>query len=237
MDVLFKYAAGILVYGLPIIIAITFHEAAHGFIAFKLGDDTAKRLGRVTFNPLKHIDPFGTILLPLILYLTSPFLFGYAKPVPVNFQRLNNPRRDTIFVAAAGPGTNILLALASAYLLKIITGFEGLSLENLEALGGFLQLILKSLFFSIQINVVLAVFNMMPLLPLDGGRVLGSLLPPALGRSFQKLERWGFFILIGLLFIVPIVASQLGFNFNPVFAVIEPIIRNITKFLLHIAGL
>src|SRR5690554_1290480 len=146
----------------PVVIAITFHEAAHGFVAWRLGDDTARRLGRVTFNPLKHIDPFGTALLPALLLLSGArFLFGYAKPVPVRFDRLRHPRRDMVLVAAAGPATNLLLALASALLVhlaaRLPSGPQNWALTALSA--------------SIYLNVLLAVFNMLPLPPLDGGRV------------------------------------------------------------------
>src|SRR6202163_1883411 len=156
------------IWALPAIIAITFHEAAHGFAALRFGDDTAWRLGRVTFNPLKHIDPAGTILLPaLLLLLHSPFLFGYAKPVPVNFRALRNPRRDMVWVAAAGPAMNIALAFACALLFHLVVYLPDPTnqwvAENLEN--------------ALVINVVLAIFNMLPIPPLDGGRVAVGLLP------------------------------------------------------------
>jgi Zn-dependent protease len=234
METLFDYLLGILIYGPPILIAITFHEAAHGYIALKLGDDTAKRLERVTFNPLKHIDRFGTIVLPLFLLLVkAPFLFGYAKPVPVNFRRLLKPRRDMILVAVAGPATNILLAFASIVLLKILIFFVGTTAENLHTTSNFLPVLVQSLVVSVQFNVVLAVFNMLPLLPLDGGRVIVGLLPPHLSISFEKLERWGMFILIGLLFIVPMLANQFNIEFNPLSSLIRPIIKVIAEGLLN----
>ncbi len=147
---------------LPLLIAITFHEAAHGFVARACGDDTASKLGRVTLNPIKHIDPFGTLLLPGILLLSNaPFLFGYAKPVPVNFRGLNHPRMDMVWVAAAGPATNIVLATLAALALHFI-GY---------APAGAAQWILDNLKNALIINVVLAVFNMLPLPPLDGGRI------------------------------------------------------------------
>lgn len=189
------------VWVIPLLFAITLHEAAHGYVALKLGDDTALSAGRVTFNPLKHIDRFGTILLPaLLLLLKSPFLFGYAKPVPVNFSRLNKPRRDMIWVAAAGPATNLILATVSALLLHLVVLFPppaaawiGDNLRN-----------------SLVINVVLAVFNMLPLPPLDGGRVAVGLLPDMLAFRLARLERWGLFIIIGALFILPYIGGRLG---------------------------
>ena len=194
------------VWVIPVVIAITFHEAAHGWVADRLGDDTARRRGRVTLNPLRHIDRFGTIVLPaLLILLKSPFVFGYAKPVPVNFARLNHPKRDMVWVALAGPGANILLALAAGILLHLVTVFP----EDLEQwLGANLEI-------AILINVVLAVFNMLPLPPLDGGRVMVGLLPVHLAVRFARIERYGFMILIGLIFVLPMLASQLGLDFDP----------------------
>ena len=156
------------VWVLPLVIAITFHEAAHGFVAHHFGDNTAWELGRVSFNPLKHIDPFGTLVLPAILLLShSPFLFGYAKPVPVNFRALRNPRIDMVWVALAGPATNIALALLAALAFHVV----GYVPANAA------QWITDNLKNALVINVVLAVFNMLPIPPLDGGRVAVGLLP------------------------------------------------------------
>ena len=189
----------------PILIAITFHEAAHAYAAWKLGDDTAFRLGRVTFNPLKHIDAFGTILLPALLFLTkAPFLFGWAKPVPVQFSRLPNPRRDMAIVALAGPTTNVILALASAVLFRLVWLLP-------DAAAPWL---VQTLSQSIVLNLVLAIFNLIPVPPSDGSRILTSLLPGALARQYAKLEHAGFLILLGIIFLLPVLGRQLGVNLN-----------------------
>jgi Zn-dependent protease len=193
----------VIAWAVPIVLAVTLHEAAHGWVAWKLGDDTAYKLGRVTFNPIRHIDLVGTILIPGLLVASGTgFIFGWAKPVPVHFGRLGSPRRDMILVAAAGPGMNLMLALLS-----------GLALALLPLTGD--NPVRLALFVSIEINILLAIFNMLPLPPLDGGRVLTGLLPAALARPFAKLERYGFFILIGLIFILPRVGDALGFRVNP----------------------
>jgi len=212
---------------LPVIIAVTFHEAAHGFVAYRFGDDTAWRLGRVTFNPFKHVDPFGTIILPAMLILMrSPFLFGYAKPVPVDFARLNRPRRDMVLVALAGPVTNILLAIASSLLFYSV---EWMPRDPAEWVAA-------NLVHSIQINAVLCVFNMIPLPPLDGGRVAVGLLPRALAYPLARVEPFGMVILLLALFIIPYIGMQTGHDFDIVGRIITEPTRALIRFVLAITG-
>lgn len=212
----------VLVYGIPILLAITLHEAAHGFVALHYGDDTAKRLGRVSLNPLRHIDPIGTILLPgFLLLVGAPILFGYAKPVPVIFSRLKNPRRDSIYVAGAGPAMNIILAVISALLINFLVFFPtGLDVILKEMLN-----------ISVFINVTLAVFNMLPVLPLDGGRVVAGLLPTRWAVPFSRLESYGFIIILGILLVPPL----FGFNFIT-WLILHPI-TFIIKIISFLTGL
>lgn len=194
------------IWTLPIILAVTLHEAAHGWVANKLGDPTAHDLGRVTFNPLKHIHPIGTIALPAAMLLLSggKMLFGFAKPVPVDFRRLNRPRRDMVLVAAAGPGINLALAIVAAISLHTLDLFT----------GAFQEWVAWNLGNAIYINILLAVFNMIPLPPLDGGRVAVGILPWSLARRLARLERFGIPILLAVLFLLPMIGDNIGVDLN-----------------------
>ena len=177
------------VYALPVLLAITLHEAAHGYAALHWGDDTAQRLGRISLNPLRHIDPLGTIAMPLLLYFATSgaFLFGYAKPVPVNFSRLNNPKRDMVWVALAGPASNWVQALVWAAVWLVLK-------SQPEAEAFFVEMAQAG----VMVNLVMFAFNLFPLPPLDGGRILVGLLPMRLAIAVSRVEPYGFFIVMAL---------------------------------------
>lgn len=188
----------VLMLAVPIIIAITLHEAAHGYAARHFGDNTAQDAGRISLNPLRHIDPFGTIVLPALLLLShAGFLFGYAKPVPVNFGALRHPKQDMVWVAFAGPAMNFALAAISVVLLYIVlhAGFSGWPTQLLWG--------------SVEINLVLAVFNLWPIPPLDGGKIAIGLLPLPLARPLARLDRYGMLVLLGVFIVLPMLGINL----------------------------
>ena len=210
----------IALYAVPVVFAITLHEAAHGYVARMFGDQTAWMLGRVTLNPLKHIDPVGTVIVPLALLLLSKLaggggiLFGWAKPVPVNFGNLRNPKRDMLWVAVAGPGMNLAMAILWAFLLRFASDGGTFDSEGLELMAQA----------GVMINVVLMVLNLLPIPPLDGGRMAVSLLPHSLAVSFARLEPYGFMVIILLL--ATGVLDRL----------MDPLIRIVLAFLRSVIG-
>ena len=200
-----SYIQTISIWAVPVLFAITMHEVAHGWVASKLGDHTAKMMGRITLNPVKHIDPVGTILIPALTVFTFGFVFGWAKPVPINFNALNSPKKDMILVALAGPFANILMSIGWLLVIIIATMINSKGLLLMAGAGIF-------------VNLLLAIFNLLPVPPLDGGRVISALLPSDLSYKYDKLESYGLFILVALIF----------------FGVFQTVILPITQFILNI---
>ena len=211
----------------PLIIAIVFHEVAHGLVARRFGDTTAESQGRLTLNPFKHIDPFGTLVLPLFLALAHAPIFGWAKPVPVRAGQLRNPRRDMVLVALAGPGMNLLLAVLATI---VLAGTVALGEGGLMTAGGFIA---GNALNFLLINLFLAVFNLIPLPPFDGGHVVEGLLPPPLAARFHRFGRYSLLILIVLLLVLPMISPQA----NIVGKAITPIVNALARLFLGAAGL
>jgi Zn-dependent protease len=216
------------VLALPMLVAITLHEAAHGFVAWRCGDPTAYMVGRVSLNPLRHIDPVGTVVLPLLLFFSSggKFLFGYAKPVPVNVRLLRKPRRDMVIVAAAGPIANFVIAIVSALLLHAVVPLP-VSAREFAA---------QNLMYSVSFNVMLGLFNLLPLPPLDGGRVAVGLLPRPLGMALARVESKGMLILIAVALVLPALGRSVGLDLNILGWILNPASYYVTHGILSLAG-
>jgi Zn-dependent protease len=223
MDIINQVA----VWLVPLVIAIVFHEIAHGLVARRLGDPTAGERGRLTLNPIKHIDPFGTVILPMLLAISHAPVFGWAKPVPVNYARLRNPRRDMVLVALAGPGMNLLLAIAGAIVLAATLSWS----SDPNSLAT--RLIVGNAEAFIYINVFLGIFNLLPVPPFDGGHVVEGLLPPSLARPFQKIGRYSLLVLMILLLVLPYISPSA----NVVGRFVSPLVGYIVSGLLGLFGI
>jgi len=223
-NILFEIA----VWLVPLVIAIVFHKVAHGLVAKRLGDPTAEQAGRLTFNPIKHVDPFGTVILPLILAVThAGAIFGWAKPVPVNYSRLTHPRRDMILVALAGPGMNFLLALVGAIVLAATLAF------TTNPKGVATALIAANALNFVLINIFLGVFNLLPVPPFDGGHVVEGLLPRSLAGGFRQIGRFSLLVFIVLLLVLP----QISPRADVIGRVVSPLVDNIERVILGLFGL
>ncbi len=217
----------IAVWLVPLVIAIVFHEVAHGLVAKRLGDPTAQEKGRLTLNPIRHVDPFGTVILPMLLAISHAPVFGWAKPVPVDYSRLKNPRRDMVLVALAGPGTNLLLALLGAALLAGTIFFR-------DGAGTVASAIVAANALNfVLINIFLAVFNLLPVPPFDGGHVVEGLLPPPLAEGFRRIGRYSLLVFVILLLVLPAISPQA----DVVARIVSPIVDAITRLFLGIFGL
>jgi len=210
---------------IPLIIAIVFHEVSHGLVARSLGDPTAKDQGRLSLNPLRHIDAFGTVILPLILAISHAPIFGWAKPVPINYRRLRNPRRDMVLVALAGPGMNLLLAIVGAVALAATLSLSA------DPSGMATTLVAGNAFNFIQINLFLAVFNLLPIPPFDGGHVVQGLLPPSAAAAFGKIGRYALLVLVVLLLVLP------ALGINVVGRLVSPVVNHLASGLLGLFGI
>jgi len=209
---------------IPLVIAIVFHEVSHGLVARSLGDPTAEERGRLSFNPIRHVDPFGTVILPLLLAISRAPIFGWAKPVPVDYRRLRHPRRDMVLVALAGPGMNLLLAIVGALALAATLSFSSdpNSLATMLIAGNAINFVL--------INLFLAVFNLLPIPPFDGGHVVQGLLPPSAAAAFARIGRYSLLVLIVLLLVLP------ALGINVVGRLVSPLVDHLATILLGLFG-
>lgn len=218
----------ILSWVIPILVGVVFHEVAHGYVAYKLGDDTAKMEGRLSLNPVKHFDLLGTFVFPALLLITNAgFMFGWAKPVPVSYRKLLNPKRDMIFVAAAGPLANIIITIISLIFLRYYS-FNPTSLFDV-----FLSYVIVNM---VILNMILAIFNLMPFPPLDGSKILMGILPTKWAVEYAKLEKFGLHIIIGLLVIVPYIGQKFGMNWDILGGLVTSISAQFTNFLFNLVG-